>query len=591
MVPDQEDITAVDSRLDAFLGALGPLSTINSVAQKVLQLLARDFGPNEPLKTIIKLDPVLTAAVLSTAAANSLEATTIEQAWQVLPAGEIISSVLTTAVHSIDIQPHSSDLSQFDRTELWRHSLAVALISRAVAEQLSVEATAGTGSSAIEQIASTELAYSAGLLHDLGTLALSASMPKSLERAWELARTSGSDLLDAERQIFDFDHTALGRRLAQNLHLPSVFSKCIWLHHHSCGTWPEQLSKESVVPVVIFANTLACELSLGKSGNLDFPSTACELAGQIGLSPDFLAKLSQNIPEELDEANRVLGFDESPQPGQYIQALAQIVSNIAKVHAQLNKVQVELSEAEDISQRFAEITRQAARKLDRKILDAELAQVATGAAHELNNPLAVIAGRSQILAQQETDPKKKEALKLIEQQARQASDIASELLATVQPPTPKPQPTNLEPIIRKLCAALAGKAQATNSKVICELPSDLPPAFIDPDMFEKSLLEILKNALTALGSQPGSIHITCRLNELQEKLLLEVADSGIGMEAAVARNAFVPFFSSLPAGRGRGLGLSRAKAFIEANQGRLWLRSRPGEGTTVWMALPLAKEG
>jgi signal transduction histidine kinase len=138
---------------------------------------------------------------------------------------------------------------------------------------------------------------------------------------------------------------------------------------------------------------------------------------------------------------------------------------------------------------------------------------------------------------------------------------------------------------------LAGKAQATNSEVISDLSDDLPPALIDPDMFEKSLLEILKNALAALGSQPGRIRVSCYLDQLQEKLLLEVADSGIGMEATVARNVFVPFFSSLPAGRGRGLGLSLAKTFIEANQGRLWLRSHPGEGTTVWMALPLAKEG
>ena len=63
------------------------------------------------------------------------------------------------------------------------------------------------------------------------------------------------------------------------------------------------------------------------------------------------------------------------------------------------------------------------------------------------------------------------------------------------------------------------------------------------------------------------------------------------MDPTVARNAFVPFFSFAPAGRGRGLGLTRAKAFVEANQGRLWLRSHPGQGTTVWMALPLTKDG
>ena len=450
----------------------------------------------------------------------------------------------------------------------------MALISRATAGQLW---TAEEDS---------ESAYLGGVLHDIGKLVLSGSMPKGLARSWQLARTSDSDLLDAERRVFEFDHTALGRRLAQRLSLSPIVSKCIWLHHLSC----QVLSEQSVVPV-IFADTLARELSLGQSGNLNLPVTAAEMAGHIGLSPDFLADLRRSIPGELDDAVRLLGLDEPFRPARYMQHLARVVSNIADLQTQLSKTQSDLVEAEDLSLRFAEITRRAAQMFDRKTLDAELAQVASGAAHELNNPLAVIAGRSQILAQQETDPAKKEALELIDQQARQASAITSDLLAAVEPPAPKLQATLLVPIIRKLCAALAGKVQTTNSEVIFDLSDDLPPAFIDPDMFEKSLLEILKNALAALGSQPGRIRVSCHLDQLQEKLLLEVADSGIGMEATVARNVYVPFFSSLPAGRGRGLGLSLAKTFVEANQGRLWLRSHPGEGTTVWMALPLAKEG
>ena len=574
MVQAPQDIAAVNSRLDDFLDAAGSLTTIDCVSQHVLESLAKDFSLTDTLKAIVKSDPALTVAVLTSTANTSNQPLTLEQAWQTLPPGRIIASVLATAVHSIDVGSQATQVPQIDRAELWRHSLAVALISRATAGQLW---------NAEED---SESAYLGGLLHDIGKLVLSGSMPKGLARSWRLARTSDSDLLDAERRVFEFDHTALGRRLAQRLSLSPIVSKCIWLHHLSC----QVLSEQSVVPV-IFADTLARELSLGQSGNLNLPVTAAEMAGHIGLSPDFLADLRRSIPGELDDAVRLLGLDEPFRPARYMQHLARVVSNIADLQTQLSKTQSDLVEAEDLSLRFAEITRRAAQMFDRKTLDAELAQVASGAAHELNNPLAVIAGRSQILAQQETDPAKKEALELIDQQARQASAITSDLLAAVEPPAPKLQATLLVPIIRKLCAALAGKVQTTNSEVIFDLSDDLPPAFIDPDMFEKSLLEILKNALAALGSQPGRIRVSCHLDQLQEKLLLEVADSGIGMEATVARNVYVPFFSSLPAGRGRGLGLSLAKTFVEANQGRLWLRSHPGEGTTVWMALPLAKEG
>ena len=576
MVKDPYDITAVNLRLDEFLDAAGPLTTIDCVAQRVLELLAKDFSSAEPLKPIVKSDPALALAVLSMAAGISSQSLNLEQAWNALSLERIISSVLATAVRSINLctsQP--TETSQLNRTELYRHSLAVGLISQAAAT---------ADPSDVEQ--DSESAYLAGLLHDLGKLIFSASTPKSLERAWQLASTGGYGLLDAEGQVFEFDHIALGRRLAQRLSLPPLVGKCIWLHHHSYLMLPEQ----SVV-AVIFADILARELSLGHSGNPDLPVSAEELAGHIGLSPDFVAELRRSIPEQLNDTGELLGFDEPRRPERCMQNLARVVSNIANLQRQLTKTQNDLADAEGLSQRFSQITRQAARMVDRKTLDAEMAQLASGAAHELNNPLAVIAGRSQLLARQETDPDKKEVLNLIDQQARQASAITSDLLAAVQPPTPQPQPIQLEPIIRKLCAALAGKAQATNSQVISDLPDELPPAFIDPDMFEKSLLEILKNALAALGSQSGTIRISCRFDQLQEKLLLEVADSGIGMEATVARNVFVPFFSSLPAGRGRGLGLSLAKTFIEANQGRLWFRSQAGEGTTVWMALPLAKEG
>ena len=574
-MPEEPHNTAVvTSRLDDFLDAAGPLTTIDCVGQRVLSLLAKDLCLTDTLKNIVKSDPAMTVAVLSTATKTSAGSAGIEHLWQTLPPGQIISSVLTTAVGSIAIGSELRQARPVDRTGLWRHSVAVALISRATAEQL------GDGEE------DDEGAYLAGLLHDLGKLILSGSMPKGLGRCWQLARNSDCDILEAERQVFEFDHTELGKRLAQRLSLPAELSKCIWLHHLS-----HQLLSEQCVRPVIFADTLARELSLGQSGNLNFPVNATQMAEQMGLSQDFLTDLQQRIPEELDDAGQLLGLDEPFSPVDYAQNLAKVVSNIGELQTQSAKTREELAEAEDLCRRFAEITRRAGQMFDRKALDAELAQVASGAAHELNNPLTVISGRSQILANQETDPDKKKALELIDKQAREASAIASELMAAVDPPEPKLEATAVVPIIRKLCAALAGKAQATNSEVIFDLPEDLPEAFIDPDMFEKSLLEILKNALASLGQEPGSIRVDCRLDQLQEKLVLEVADSGIGMDARMARNAFVPFFSSMPAGRSRGLGLTLAKTFIEANQGRLWLRSRPGEGTTVWLSLPLAKEG
>ena len=576
MASEKDDIASLDSRLDGFLNAMGPVSTLSCVGRLALELLANDLSPSEDLKTIVKYDPILTAAVLSTK--HPEQPLSIDQAWQILPPMQIVSAVLKIAVASIDVRPQPQ-AGEIDRAQLWRHSLAVALVSRAAAGR-------STSDSTIVQL---DLAYTAGLLHDLAKLLLSSAMPKGMSRVWQLVRMGGENLLDAERQVFGFDHTDLGRRLAHNLYLPDVLVKSIWLHHHPWQTLPEQ----PCLPLVIFADSFARELALGESGNLDLSCDTAELAKQMGLDSNCMSELSQGISQELDDAVRELALDEPAEPQRSVQALVQVVEKMAGICVGLKdeaaQQLAELREVESLSQRFAQITRQAAGKPERKTLDAELAEVAIGAAHELNNPLTVIAGRSQMLAKQETDPKKKEDLELIVSQARRACEIASELLSAVDPGSVSAKPTQLAPIIRKLCAALAGKVQDSGSEVIFELGENLPDVLIDPEMFEQSLLEILKNAMMALDEKPGSICVRCHVDEAQEKVSLEVTDSGIGMTTAVARNAFVPFFSFARAGRGRGLGLTRAKALIEANQGRLWLRSHPGQGTTVWMALPLAK--
>ena len=63
----------------------------------------------------------------------------------------------------------------------------------------------------------------------------------------------------------------------------------------------------------------------------------------------------------------------------------------------------------------------------------------------------------------------------------------------------------------------------------------------------------------------------------------------MGMDEPTAQRAFAPFFSSHQAGRRRGLGLTRARRYVENNGGRIWLESRPGQGTTVTVRLPVAK--
>ena len=591
---------AGESVLDDFVGALGGMATTAPAAAKVLGILGEQTGLSEDLKRVVRFDPVLTAVVLSAGGGHAVKPRTVAQYWEMLGESELISTLLTTAATSAGLGDDAAATGQ--QMELWRHSVAVAVICRAAAERLAGGEgehihLSGAGISS-RGASEPELAYEAGLVHELGRVVLAVGMPKSLARAQRTAVGGGGDLLEAEGAVFGFGHTALGRRLAGKMGLAREVVECIWLHHHRVDVLPERMSRNRYLQLVLFAEAVARQLGLGEPGDGSTDRGALGLGEELGLGREFGKEVEEKVGEELDEATEVLGFDEPAGAEELaghmaglVRRVGELQGDLAEARKRLGRQEDDLKQAETLAEDFAETGRKAGGKDEGKRLNDLLAEVAAGAAHELNNPLAVIAGRSQMLAKAESDAEKKKALEAIDEQAREASEIVSELMEVAGPRRGKGKATDLVPIIRKLCAALAGKAQARGSVVNCELAEDLPEALVDAEMFEQSLLEILKNALESLGDEAGRIDVRCEGAEAQEKLLLEVADSGIGMDAELAEKAFVPFFSRRAAGRGRGLGLSRAKAFIEANGGRLWLRSQPGRGTTVYMLLPVAKEG
>ena len=90
-------------------------------------------------------------------------------------------------------------------------------------------------------------------------------------------------------------------------------------------------------------------------------------------------------------------------------------------------------------------------------------------------------------------------------------------------------------------------------------------------------------ATASPGTGPGMID---PVQPIKKTFHRRVRDTGPGMDARTLDSAFTPFFSAQRAGRRRGLGLPRAKRYVENNGGRIWIRTRPGEGTTVYVQLP-----
>jgi signal transduction histidine kinase len=217
------------------------------------------------------------------------------------------------------------------------------------------------------------------------------------------------------------------------------------------------------------------------------------------------------------------------------------------------------------------------------VLDA-VAELAAGAAHELNTPLAVIAGRSQMAARDATDPRLCESLDVIRQQARTSSDIVNRLMAFAKPQPPRPMLTILESWLRSRQQAWIARYDGVDIRI--ELGDTHVPVWADPRQMETVFDALVDNAVLAMRDGEKRLIINSTSTRSDETVVIAVRDSGCGMAPDVLRRACDPFFSFRPAGRGGGLGLSTARRLVELNRGRLRLESIPNLGTTVYVELP-----
>jgi signal transduction histidine kinase len=250
-------------------------------------------------------------------------------------------------------------------------------------------------------------------------------------------------------------------------------------------------------------------------------------------------------------------------------------------------------EAKTLSEQLAEANRQlqsAQAEILRSRTMITVGEMAAGAAHEMNNPLAVISGRSQILASQLTDPKHKAAAHLISEQSHRLSQIITELMDFARPSAATPVETDLSDLLARALHEAKAHAEVPDRTIEVTV-TDVPPVRVDPNQVCAALVEVIDNALQATeGAAKGStIAIHGAYDPVSERVVLTVTDGGCGMDETTLRRAFDPFFSSKPAGRRRGLGLPKALRWIESSGGSMRLESRVGQGTRTIVLLPAVR--
>jgi putative nucleotidyltransferase with HDIG domain len=619
------------------------------------------------------------------------------------------------------------------RSDLVIHSLAVACCAERIAQLMPVRVD-------------PQLAYLAGLLHDIGKLALQELIPKSFTQIVARADSAGQSICIAEQESLQIDHTVIGKGLAQRWRLPEEICLAIWLHHSDTAAIARDMPEARIAQVVQAADYTARHGAIGRSGSFDQPPPITDIADSLGVGLEQLEQIRGQLPEAVKKKAEALRLDMPNAASKYcdlVQAVAvefarrqtqasaenrnlqvglnhldwirdfllgtarqsraieiaesfavrwqrfyqtgsvclyiipaysqQVVEAVVvealgqtkkvilnapegsspipdgiadrfsvldalgridwcveqlEVDFDLNRTKLvpltsnglivaiiafELhypgdvalltdkfqasalvggavlaialgrQQQERFAERFVQLVSRPKDIAQPKVSDSPmeaLAEMAAGVAHELNNPLSVISGRAQLLADGESDERKKQELQQIQDNAREASGIIDELMSFAQPEKPRLTHVDVGQILDEAVQLAGQKTGVEHIDVQMEIAKAVKELFVDSAQIVSAIANVISNAVESYTGKPGPIKITAEAG-FGGGVKIRIGDLGCGMDSQAVRKATYPFFSARPAGRKRGMGLAHATRLVRLNGGSLHIESEPGKGTTV----------
>lgn len=224
---------------------------------------------------------------------------------------------------------------------------------------------------------------------------------------------------------------------------------------------------------------------------------------------------------------------------------------------------------------------------------ASVGEIATGVAHEINNPLAIITSVSGVIKDMlnpefklDSSPEKiLEELENIDNAAFRARGITRQLLSLGRKNEPQPVSCNLNHIVDEVISGVKKQElKVSDIELILNYAADLPEIFIDKDQIRQVFLNLINNAHAAI-SGPGTITITTTLD--QDKIKVEIGDTGEGMTVEQMKYIFNPFYTTKEVGKGTGLGLSVSLNILESMGGSIEVQSIKGSGSIFTVILPI----
>jgi two-component system, NtrC family, sensor kinase len=226
---------------------------------------------------------------------------------------------------------------------------------------------------------------------------------------------------------------------------------------------------------------------------------------------------------------------------------------------------------------------------------AALGKMAAGVAHEINNPLAVIAEEAgwmkDLLKEEDVSnspnlQEYQETIKKIEYHVERVKKVTHRLLGFARRMEPTEAKVMINQILEECVGFLENEARYRNITINRELAQDLPTTASDSSQLQQVFLNILNNAIDAMGKD-GTITLRTYHQPDTRQIVIKISDTGPGMSQETIEKIFDPFFTTKEVGKGTGLGLSISYSIIEKLGGSIYVDSKVGQGTTFTIKLPV----